>query len=494
MSKKSRIILITALALVFVLAFVGCQSYGQKPITGGDASAKVESNGGSIVKQGDYYYFVNGLNAYANIKVPKDNYFGSIIKGSIVRAKQNADGKFEDYQIIVPKMVLSSTTEVGFSIYGEWIYYVSPSIATDKLGAVQTTYLEYLRTKIDGSKTQSLAIIEGQSTTYSFTAEGMFYFKDSKLHGIAVDNKKVGKDVVLAEDVASVNLPKITTYTPNATTNANFAFYLTKSANEEMTNNVLMAVDVNNNKKTIIDEKTFQPTETIDKALAYTISIKKIDYEADGVVVYYDKTSTVFGESRNLGLFAYKFADSAFAFDKAKEVQISSKSYSSIYPISLAEGAFVTDKTVVEFVKNENGKLINKKPFDSTKSITDKDYYYSFPANITILNIDSGVMLYSVNSIVSKIKFDLTKDEMFVTDAEQIAPNEKYDATFVSLEYINGYIYYFNTNYYNYMSRMKIDTYDASDSKKLLIENMVDLNKTVTKADLKSIKDAEKKK
>ena len=61
MKKK----LFSAFAAILVLVIsvatlVACNPYKNPAIGGGDATAPVESNGGYIVKQGNYVYFVNG--------------------------------------------------------------------------------------------------------------------------------------------------------------------------------------------------------------------------------------------------------------------------------------------------------------------------------------------------------------------------------------------------------------------------------------------------
>lgn len=80
----------TLILAVCIVCLVACNPYKMDAIGGGDASAKVESNGGYVVKQGNYVYFINGY-----VGADADAAWGAATKQGIVRAEYK-DGKIDN--------------------------------------------------------------------------------------------------------------------------------------------------------------------------------------------------------------------------------------------------------------------------------------------------------------------------------------------------------------------------------------------------------------
>lgn len=140
MKRLAKITAILILALALVAAIVGCQKYDWGPIGSTDKEGDVTGNGTLAVVQRDTLYFVNGKDDLTAIVEPKNNYFGNASKkGSIYKAALGADGSVSDVQLLVPKMFYTGNTGGGIYVYGEWIYYTSPSTETDKTGSVLTS-------------------------------------------------------------------------------------------------------------------------------------------------------------------------------------------------------------------------------------------------------------------------------------------------------------------------------------------------------------------
>ena len=117
--KKKLIGIVSLLALVVICAtcLVACNTYKWKSIGGGDPTAEVESNGGYAVKQGDYVYYLNGYEG-----TDAANEWGKPVKQTIVRSEIK-DGVIDlkTTKIVVPKSIYNSSSNGGFSIFGEWI-------------------------------------------------------------------------------------------------------------------------------------------------------------------------------------------------------------------------------------------------------------------------------------------------------------------------------------------------------------------------------------
>ena len=131
MTKKLSLIL----SVLFICAFAltACGNNWQN--TGGpDKNAPVKNNGSFIVEKGDYYFFINGEAASGD-----ENEFGKPVKGALMRQKKDGSDK---PVIIVPKLFVAGDKTSGVFIYGEDVYYATPSSTRDKNNNIQTNYLD----------------------------------------------------------------------------------------------------------------------------------------------------------------------------------------------------------------------------------------------------------------------------------------------------------------------------------------------------------------
>ena len=101
--KKKLFLVVTVFALVAILAtcLVACnKGFKWHSVGGGDATAEVKSNGGYVVKQGNYLYFINGY-----VGLDENNDFGTPVKQSIVRVEiKNGVPDTSTAVVVVPKI------------------------------------------------------------------------------------------------------------------------------------------------------------------------------------------------------------------------------------------------------------------------------------------------------------------------------------------------------------------------------------------------------
>lgn len=202
MNKSKKIIsIIAAAALSFsALALTGCgtEKYKGDQLTAGyDKNATVSSNGGFAVEKGDYVYFINGMASNT-----ADNTYGKVEKGSLMRISkaQLAAEKYSEAQIVIPSLFVAGDMTAGIFIYGEYVYYATPTTDKDtKTGEIQNTYLDFKRSKLDGSeapmggKNDYMFRLSTNSAKYRFVEEGgkvyCLYEEDSKLKSYLCDGK-----------------------------------------------------------------------------------------------------------------------------------------------------------------------------------------------------------------------------------------------------------------------------------------------------------------
>ena len=146
------------------------------------------------------------------------NSFGDVLKGSLVRiSKENlAAGNYASVETVVPLIMYSGNYDGGIYIYGDYVYYSTPSAAKDSSGATLNSRLEFKRSKLDGSETMSGYYFQSENTAvdYRFVevdgkvylmyalSESLYGEEDavSNIHSV---NLETGKDTLLAYNVDS---------------------------------------------------------------------------------------------------------------------------------------------------------------------------------------------------------------------------------------------------------------------------------------------------
>ncbi len=183
-------------------------------------AAEVSSNGGFVVETGEgdngYVYFVNGKAANTD-----DNTFGSVVKGSVQRIKksdllahnESSAYNYSSTETVVPSLVYSGSYNAGIYIYGDYIYYTTPSTQRDADGNVLNGKLDFKRTSLDGKVTSDGYIWQSSDNTvdYRFVKVGdvvyIIYALSENLYGTTATNVhsvncETGEDVLLAYNVA----------------------------------------------------------------------------------------------------------------------------------------------------------------------------------------------------------------------------------------------------------------------------------------------------
>lgn len=325
MTKKILTVISLVLSLVLIFAFVGCSNASFGPVAGGPSvDAKVQSNGGMVVQKGDYYYFINGVE-----NKTAENDFPNVKKGAIYRMKTDFTEK--QPTLIVPKIVTSENKDAGLYIFGDYIYYTSPSTDKDRNGVAKFNNLAFCRTKLDGTKTEVLVTLTSYTVQYAFYQENnkvyLAYCEEGSLVIFDVDAKKAVAKYEDVTDKVIMNESGVY-FTQNV--------YVNKKDEEvaKDTSDVNIKA-ANYNKIFKIDFKQGKAIEFIsgkEEELKYSLAAVK-----DSVVYAY-KNKPVISEQ---GLYA-------IASDKT-ETEMTENKYTEVYPISVTEGVIV---------KNDAEKII----------------------------------------------------------------------------------------------------------------------------------------
>ena len=436
-NKLAFFLVAIVVVLTLSMALVGCESYKQAALTGADATAEVVSNGGSIVKQGDYLYFINGYAGYQTTR--KANAFGNVVTGAIMRVKAaDLDNTDEDAdlmanaEIVVPKAVISDAANTGFSIYGNYLYYISYSGEETRSGTVDTDRTQFLRTDLNGQNTKViLEIEEGKSTQYKYTPNGLVYVRDGNLYfkSTATDKFDAAKDgELIAEDV-TVSMPVSAAYNPKVGMTLSDAVLYTKTNSDLYNDNTqtLYAYMAGSEPIEVLNKDSYKSLYTdAQQAYKYQFSYSILGFatEADGrLTMAYTKTyynGKTSSDSKTVGTFVYRFDDNKFVFAVSGEKKVSDSALSNVTVVGYQQGVvasasptalysydFAAERTAfaLEF-KDDNGSIASPTICD----VQDGWMYYVLSNKLYCYKVDGKSHVHAIGT--DSVYTDFIKPEV----------------------------------------------------------------------------------
>ncbi len=205
-----------SLCLLLCIVTLGLSGCGKSKTEKIDTSIASNGNGGMVVTQGDYVYFVNGYKPYSTFT--KENLDQKFNVGGLYRAKLNSNGQFnynengsiEDAEKISSHLVGFESTSLY--VFGNHIYYSTPVAEVNKKGELKTAKLEFRRVSISGGSTQKLYETSADASKVDFEfyyADGNVYLvvnEDGILKTVRCTNKVSVKKI--AEGITSLALSR----------------------------------------------------------------------------------------------------------------------------------------------------------------------------------------------------------------------------------------------------------------------------------------------
>ncbi len=156
------------------------------------------SNGGFAVEKDGYIYFINGEEDYT-----AKNKFGKVVKGSLMRISA-ADLEAENYEntvTVVPSLFAAQDMNAGIFIYGDYVYYATPTKDKNMKGDVENSWIDFKRSRLDGKTSKDYYFrLESNSTVYRFVEEdGVVYCLYQEGNNLISYNTKTEKHTTLVE-------------------------------------------------------------------------------------------------------------------------------------------------------------------------------------------------------------------------------------------------------------------------------------------------------
>ena len=170
--KRTLGVVMATVSLSSAIALSGCNgAYTGDKLDGYVSEASVVSNGGFAVQKGDFVYFINGMEDY---KEP--NVYGDVVKGSLMRIKKSDldAGNYENVKTVVPMLFAAQNFDAGIYIYGDYVYYATPTTDKNMNGEIESSWIDFKRAKLDGTEAMKdyYFRLESNSANYRFVKEG----------------------------------------------------------------------------------------------------------------------------------------------------------------------------------------------------------------------------------------------------------------------------------------------------------------------------------
>ena len=418
------------MAVFFV--FTGCNGSGMAKFQENPAvTDDVYGNGSLAVTKGEYLYFVNGYISYSSVG-DKNNGTGDSEYASLYRVKLDAnghvvendkeydeDGKeifdetqgIKDVDILCKKVV--GFESMGLYIFGDYIYFATPNNEKDSSLNMQTSLVDFCRTKIDRSSgIEKLYTTTADNTKVSYAMyqvdnEVVLLVKDdAKLIACKIINGKSQGYRVIENSITSVAFPKYSSSTDVVTDLDKSVYYTraidsSKDSEKDLTGgNVLCKLLI----KDLSTEKLRADNKTTYSVLS-----------TNGNFVAVSKTNNDLEDT----LSGEVFAITNFA-KESTDKQISKNAYTTILPVATDLGlqiiAYDSTNKAIYKLNGVASDAQNIYTGEATLVKVEGDYVYFIASS----------QLYRVNYVQGTDAESLVSGAILATAGNYFSINENY--------------------------------------------------------------------
>ena len=437
-NKWLKIILALTLAVVTAVCAIACGEGNWKGNVSLTNPGNVIKNGGFVIETNNYVYFINGEEDYT-----ASNKLGTPVKGALMVAEKSAlaNGNVEP-KTVVSKVISSGDYSAGIYLFGDQIYYATPSTKKDSNGKVANDYLEFCSTSFDGNKRTEYLTVNGNATAYRFAEkDGTVYviYYDSESSSIVSYDTKQGKSSTLVESPASYNF-----LDNDAIKSTGIAFIYTESVKDESTGNA----------------------ENFNKVFAYTVGAEKAEEVLTGKKNNLDNITyaVTFVDGENVFFTATPATDSALVKTYSANVkELEDETKYNLYKdsaLAVKTNLFVdgkvytintTDGTIVEYSEYADGN------YGYVKAVA--------KVGASTLLFKEGNYVYYVNSSTELARVDVTNvdggNEERVSTGTIVS--DWYEVTLA-----DGYVFWLDStaeglSYVNYVATNTVATAEDTD-------------------------------
>ena len=453
MKKLFKSLFAIVLCVLTCVSFAGCNNKTWSKTT--NDNSKVESNGGSTVYHDGWLYFINGTK-----DVNKKNNSGKTVQAGIYRAETDKNGnvlykettdkasddkeEVKEFKNIEPVVKsLTGFKDGSLFIFGDYLYYVTPSKAINDEGDMLTGKLAFYRYDLKNKNSQHLFTTKASDDTVSYTyykqGQTDLYLVVYEKTSATITSLKMGdkvKKAFVEEEVKSVAFSNTNGDVVNVGTNVTDCYiYYTKDAEENEEGN-----RVYRNLPNGQDEKVISKDEAVS-----LVAVEK------GYLIYQKDSLTYAEKIQN--------TTTQLSFDGSNVVYYGE--YENV--IYLEEnnklGALIYDNGIIRKIVWDVTKSIDEN-VESMQPIFDE---FDPDDKVLFIGLDGDYLIYQLSQYIYKVKvlnIGLS-DEIDDVKLSETKMDEVTDGSLLALEIVNGYVYGMYTDSeakITYMYRIRIQT------------------------------------
>ena len=427
--KKSLLKILTAVCLIIatVMTFVGCGGAGTVNVSL-KTPGEVLSNAGFLVETENYVYFINGVEEES-----ADNKYGEPIKGALMVADKN---DLSNVEVVVPKLMVAKDYDAGIYIYGDYVYFATPTTKKNTSGEIAYAFVDFCKAKLDGSETVELFSVSGVSLQYRIVeVDSVVYvvYYDVGENDLLSINTETKETTMIKEDVESFF------FMDNETAKDLVVTY-TISTEKEWTSENDEPTTYKYNKiygykageaeaKLLLDGEVNASGDLDWKNIAYTINMT-----ANGYVYY--SSYEVYETDANMQTKYYAVKGSDFyATGKTNAVRLNANASTYIVDTSL-----LVNPSEVYFVETVgDNTFISVDSLTTVESLVNKEVVAKAAAS-SIIAVEDG-FVYFTNADSKIVRVAVGGDE------EQVVTPEGAKTDWYRAKFVDGKMFYFDAEY-----------------------------------------------
>ena len=450
MKKIIKSLFAVVLCVLTTVSFVGCDKETWSKTT--NDTTKVVSNGGTTIYHDGWLYFINGTK-----DVNEKNNTGKTVQAGIYRVETDKNGnilynektvtekgeekKVKEFKKVEP--VVQSLT--GFKngsihIFGDYLYYVTPSKAVNDEGDMLTGKLSFRRYDLINKNSELLYTTKASDDTVSYT----YYKQNSDLYLLVYEKNKtqlksfkMGDSVTCSfvqKDVKSVVFSNKFGETTGTNVTDCYIFY-TLDAEENKEGNRVFRILPDGKGNQLISENE---------------SVSILTVEAGYLV--YQKDTLTYAQKVDNATNQLSFSNSNIVYYGEYENVIYLEEGNKL-------GALIYDKGVIRKIVWDSEKTLQEN-VDNMQPIFNE---YDSDDKVLFIGLDGDYLIYQLSNYIYKVKvLNIgVSDEIREIKLSTTKMDEAKDDSLISLEIVNGYVYgmYTDTSAkVTYMYRIRIQT------------------------------------
>lgn len=414
--KKFIKILVCMCLCVVSIAFVACKK--ETKIDAPQTNATVSSNGGIVVRKGNFLYFANGYESYKD--VGKGDLNKSYNLGGLFVTKLNSKGEIDytdkkqldNMTKLSGKLASFEATELFIS--GDYMYFTSINTEKDKKGNLQTSHLEIYRIKLDSTDCKrvyrSYNDFEDSDGNRTLTIN---YFENNGNVYILINDNGSLKRIVCGGSIGDVDVVKSNVKSMTAG-NSDSIFY--SNVNDSLYE--ISRYDIVSNKVT--SKLMFSKNDVVNSLFEAKFDNLYIKASLSGGSEY---------------LYRISFAD--FDSNTLNLQKLTATSYTAIYLLeNELDGILLLSSSKAEIA-------------DSNSPLDNITLQGNFNTSATIMMVSGGYVYYYADKTISRWNYTTDTTETIATDVENIL-NYHFDM-------VDSYIYFYATTGSNaYLYRVNV--------------------------------------